>query len=50
MRGTQKERQRESEADTQRWKKTQESRLEVTWEFPKIGDPNIVPQIVGSLL
>ena len=20
------------------------------WEFPKIGDPNIVPQIVGSLL
>ena len=20
------------------------------WQFPKIGDPNIVPQIVGSLL
>ena len=20
------------------------------WEFPKIGDPNIVPKIVGSLL
>ena len=20
------------------------------WEFPKIGDPNIVPPIVGSLL
>ena len=20
------------------------------WEFPKIGDPNILPQIVGSLL
>ena len=20
------------------------------WEFPKVGDPNIVPQIVGSLL
>ena len=20
------------------------------WEFPKIGDPNIVPQIIGSLL
>ena len=23
---------------------------EGTWEFPKIWDPNIVPQIVGSLL
>ena len=22
----------------------------VTWEFPKIGDPNIVHEIVGSLL
>ena len=20
------------------------------WEFPKIGDPNLVPKIVGSLL
>ena len=20
------------------------------WEFPKIGDPNILPEIVGSLL
>ena len=20
------------------------------WEFPKIGDPNVVPKIVGSLL
>ena len=20
------------------------------WEFPKIGDPNFVPEIVGSLL
>ena len=23
---------------------------EEIWEFPKIGDPNIVPLIVGSLL
>ena len=23
---------------------------EASWEFPKIGEPNIVPQIVGSLL
>ena len=22
----------------------------LTWEFPKIGDPNIAPSIVGSLL
>ena len=22
----------------------------VTWEFPKIGEPNIVPEVVGSLL
>ena len=21
-----------------------------TWEFPKIGDPNLVPEIVGSLV
>ena len=21
----------------------------LTWEFPRMGDPNIVPQIVGSL-
>ena len=26
------------------------SLLGEVWEFPKIGDPNIVPQIVGSLL
>ena len=24
--------------------------FESIWEFPKIGDPNFVPQIVGSLL
>ena len=26
------------------------SAFPTVWEFPKIGDPNIVPQIVGSLL
>ena len=25
-------------------------RVKAMWEFPKIGDLNIVPQIVGSLL
>ena len=22
----------------------------IIWEFPKMGDPNVVPQIVGSIL
>ena len=28
----------------------EEGGLNVIWGFPKIGDPNIVPEIVGSLL